>query len=157
MEANPYAAPTASLADQVVPAPALWNPNAAASWSLLFTPAFGSFLQMRNWQAMGEDAKAKASWYWFIATFALIALAMLPTFLLPETHALNKIADRAGFIILLTWYISNGREQAKVVSDRFGKNYPRRPWLVPILVGFAGVIAFLVVIVVLVLALGVRL
>jgi predicted amidophosphoribosyltransferase len=28
---------------------AIWNPNAASNWSLVFTPAFGSYLHARNW------------------------------------------------------------------------------------------------------------
>lgn len=39
-------------------APPLWNPNAAANWSLLFSPVFGALLQMKNWEALGEDDKA---------------------------------------------------------------------------------------------------
>jgi len=37
---------------------AIWNPNAAANWSILFTPAFGSYLQMLNWRTLSEPAKA---------------------------------------------------------------------------------------------------
>lgn len=33
---------------------ALWNPNAAANWSLLFTPLFGAYLHMLNWRSLGE-------------------------------------------------------------------------------------------------------
>ena len=54
MTPNPYAPPKAEVADvgRTEVAPALWNPNAAASWSLLFSPAFGAFLHMKNWQAL---------------------------------------------------------------------------------------------------------
>jgi hypothetical protein len=60
---NPYAPPKAAVEDVVTfePSPALWNPNAAASWSLLFTPIFGSLLHMKNWQAMGNREKAASS------------------------------------------------------------------------------------------------
>ena len=145
MEPNPYAAPAAALSEAAsAPAPALWNPNAAASWSLLFSPAFGAFLQMRNWQALGEEAKAKASWYWVLATIALFVLIMVVAFLLPESHPLNRVADRSGIAILLAWYFTNGREQPKFVAERFGKTYPRRGWAAPIAIGFAAVLAFIV-------------
>jgi hypothetical protein len=39
--------------------PALWNPNAAAGWSLLFTPAFGAFLHARNGTRWGVIARPK--------------------------------------------------------------------------------------------------
>jgi hypothetical protein len=41
-------------------APALWNPNAAANWSLLFSPMFGAWLHMKNWAALGEPERAAA-------------------------------------------------------------------------------------------------
>ena len=60
-EHNPFAPPQAEVAD--VPtgeaAPALWNPNAASSWSLLFSPIFGAYLHMQNWQALGQPDKAE--------------------------------------------------------------------------------------------------
>ena len=50
MNPNPYAPPTARVDDVATgdAAPALWNPNAAANWSLLFSPAFGAWLHMKN-------------------------------------------------------------------------------------------------------------
>lgn len=155
MEPNPYAAPAATLSEAPpAPAPALWNPNAAASWSLLLSPAFGAFLQMRNWQALGEEAKAKASWYWVLATIALFVLIMVVAFVLPESHFLNKLSDRSGFAILLAWYFTNGREQPKFVAERFGKAYPRRPWAAPLAIGFAAIIAFIVAFVGLAMVVG---
>jgi hypothetical protein len=43
------------------PPPALWNPKAAAYWSLLFSPAFGAFVHARNADAMGRVDEAKAN------------------------------------------------------------------------------------------------
>ena len=63
MSTNPYAPPKAVVAD-IAPrqdSPPLWNPNAAANWSLLLSPAFGAFLHMKNWEELGEPAKAAAS------------------------------------------------------------------------------------------------
>ena len=57
MSLNPYSPPGAII-DDVMNAPPLWNPNAAANWSLLFSPAFGAFVHMKNWQALGEPEKA---------------------------------------------------------------------------------------------------
>jgi hypothetical protein len=50
----------------------IWNPSAAANWSIIFTPAFGSFLQAINWRVPGDEKKAKAMMNWFY----LIAVAM---------------------------------------------------------------------------------
>jgi hypothetical protein len=50
MTTNLYAPPKAQVADivQAEAAPALWNPGAAASWSLLLSPAFGAILHPHN-------------------------------------------------------------------------------------------------------------
>jgi hypothetical protein len=76
MTPNRYAPPTADVADigRGQTAPALWNPNAAASWSVLFSPAFGAFLHMKNWQALGEPAKASAAKIWAIATLLVMVI-----------------------------------------------------------------------------------
>ena len=50
----------------------LWNPNAAANWSLLFTPIFGSYLQFRNWQALGKKDEADNARNWFIFSILFI-------------------------------------------------------------------------------------
>ena len=40
----------------------IWNPNAAANWSLLFTPAFGAYIHYLNWQKMGKTEVAPEKW-----------------------------------------------------------------------------------------------
>ena len=55
-----YAPPTAHVDDvhaarQSAVAPPLWNPGAAMAWSLLFSPIFGAFVHMKNWQALGPS------------------------------------------------------------------------------------------------------
>lgn len=143
---NPYAPPQAAVAD--IPAgearPALWNPNAAASWSLLFSPIFGSWLHMRNWQAMGDDAKAATSRRWVLgSTIFFIALVLL-TALLPESQVVDGLSRLAGFALLLAWYYSIGKSQNALVLARYGKDYPRKGWAKPLgaaVVLFIGFIA----------------
>ena len=68
---NVFAPPKANLEREATEeAPALWNPNAAANWCLLFTAAFGAYLHMRNWQALGQPDRARASRNWMIAVIA---------------------------------------------------------------------------------------
>lgn len=45
-------------------APALWNPNAAANWSLLFSPMFSALLYANNWIALGELQQAGSVRWW---------------------------------------------------------------------------------------------
>lgn len=61
---------------------AIWNPSAAATWSLVFTPAFGAFIHMRNWQAVGQPQLAASARRWFYASLSLLMLQVL-------TRALN--------------------------------------------------------------------
>jgi len=120
MTDNPYAAPEADVRVVAADAPALWNPNAAGNWSLLFTPVFGSFLVWRNWLAIGE--RQRAGLVWFIVSLVML----LPTMAVPGL----------GLLWLIIWYFGSARGQARQVRERWGNDYPRRPWLVPILIGF---------------------
>ncbi len=44
---------------------ALWNPTAAALWSLLLSPALGAWLLKRNWERLGHPDKAREAFGWF--------------------------------------------------------------------------------------------
>lgn len=132
MESNPYAPPVAPLATPAAQANApLWNPGAAASWSLLFSPAFGAFLHMRNWQALGDTAKANQSRNWFIGSIVLLVVAGLSGFVFPEAGA-DVIGRAVGFGTLIAWYLTLGKQQVELVKTRFGTTYPRRSFLPPI-------------------------
>ena len=50
----------------------LWDPEAAALWSLLFTPIFGCFLITKNWTRLGEDSRAKSSMLWLGGSVVLV-------------------------------------------------------------------------------------
>jgi hypothetical protein len=84
MATNLYAPPKARLADVVQheDAPALWNPGAAASWSVLLSPAFGAFLHMKNWEALGEPDKAAGAKKWVVIYLVtILGLAAVSAFL----------------------------------------------------------------------------
>ena len=148
-QANPYATPASPVQDAVEAAPALWNPNSAALWSLLFSPVFGAWLQMRNWQALGQEDKARLSWNWCIGSVVVLIASIIAALLLPETHWFQKLGNRFGFILLITWYLANGKSQVAYVKERFGKEYPRKGWGLPLLVAFGTLIALFLVVVVL--------
>lgn len=146
---NPYSAPSGDIREVAgEAAPALWNPNAATAWSLLFSPVFGAYLQMRNWQALGDAPKAQASWYWCISTFALIVLLVFASVLLPDGNPMHKLADRSGLIILLVWYFANGKQQIAYVKERFGTDYPRKGWGAPLGIAFGALFVFFMALVV---------
>ena len=150
-ETNRYAPPKAQVADVVGSdqAPPLWNPNAAANWCLLFSPIFGAILQMKNWQALGEDDRAASSKRWAIGCGIATFLAMLMGAYSATTPNSNNGTSSYGIVILIVWYIANGRAQGKYVKERFGKDYPRRGWGMPILIAI-GVFACVVFVAVIV-------
>lgn len=121
---------TAALANT----PDLWNPNAAASWSLLFSPLFGAWLHASNWTALGENDRARKSmrWVYFCTLFLLVA-PFLP----------DKAATGAGFWILIIWYFSSGRAQAKYIRQRLQQDYHRKGWAKPLGIALLVVFAYI--------------
>lgn len=146
-EHNPYAPPLAEVAD--VPtgdaAPALWNPNAASCWSLLLSPVFGAYLHMKNWQALGRPDKAEQCRKWVVGLVAFFVLATLAPLVIRDAAIVDKLGRVGGIALLITWYYAIGKSQQTFVFGRFGKNYPRRGWTVPLLAA-VGVLAGLVVV-----------
>lgn len=110
----------------------LWNPNAAAAWSLVFSPIFGAYLQMRNWEALGQPDRALRSWRWVKYGFLGVVAVLLATTFLPQTSGLNAAIHLTSLAWLITWYYANGKAQAAYVLARHGTGYPRRGWLGPI-------------------------
>ena len=106
---------------------ALWNPNAAANWSLLFSPIFGSYLHMLNWRSLGESERAAASQKWFYAGVGLVVLSLLVGF-----SSDTDFARALGGIFLLSWYFVSARGQAAYVKDKFGTAYVHRRWGKPL-------------------------
>ena len=148
MSINPYAPPKAVVAD-IAPrqdSPPLWNPNAAANWSLLLSPAFGAYLHMKNWEELGEPAKAAAAKAWAIAVLAILVALPLAIVLVPALSSLQNVSSAFGLVLLISWYVSSGRAQVRYVKERFGKDYPRRGWGRPLFMAMLAVLAYIVVV-----------
>lgn len=150
---NPYAAPEAAVAElgSAEDRPLLWNPNAAASWSLLFTPVFGAWLHMRNWRALGDPAKASQQGWWIVASVVLMLGLAAASIALPENKTLDAMSRIGGLALLLAWYFSSAKAQARLVKERYGDGYARRGWGLPLLFGVLGMLAFFVAAVAMVL------
>lgn len=131
----------ASVADSE-PINAIWNPNAAANWSLIFTPAFGSYLQMLNWKALGQSDKAESSQNWFYASLAILVVYVLMGVFMSDSKAADGAARGLSFLYLLVWYFSAGRSQGKFVKEKFGSNFPKKPWGKALLIGIAAIIGY---------------
>lgn len=110
------------------PACALWNPSAAARWSLLFTPAFGAFIHMLNWQALGQPERAASARKWFYASLCLLMLQVFTRALNARLGTEPLLMHPAGLLFLLVWYFGAARQQALLVKARYGARYRRKAW-----------------------------
>ena len=118
-------------------APALWNPNAAALWSLLFLPVFGATLHMLNARAMGDkDQIRQSKWALIILLVIFLLLPLVALFFNPKNNTF-------GLILLLGWYFAIGRRQVEAVKQQYGSNYPRKSWLKPLALAVLGVAVYL--------------
>ena len=118
-------------------APALWTTNAAASWSLLFSPVFGATLHMLNARAMGDkDQIRQSKWALIILLVIFLLLPLVALFFNPKNNTF-------GLILLLGWYFAIGRRQVEAVKQKYGSNYPRRPWFKPLALAVLGMVAYL--------------
>ncbi len=129
---------------QVVDAGAIWNPNAAANWSLVFTPAFGAYIHMLNWRSLGEIGLAQRSRCWFYISTALLVLYVLLSLLIPDEKAADGLARGIGVIFLFSWYFGSARAQAKYVKAKLGNSYERRPWGKPLGIAVLGLVGYFI-------------
>ncbi len=125
------------------PTNAIWNPNAAANWSILFTPVFGSYLHRQNWEALGELELAARTKKWLYTSIGIIVFLVCLNLLLPNSEAVALFVRVIAILYLVTWYYACARPQAKYVKERFGEDYPRRRWGKPLLYALGFTIAWL--------------
>lgn len=127
-------------------APALWNPNAAALWSLLFSPAFGAFVHARNADALGRVEEAGANRAWFYVSLGYLAFVLVSIFI----PAIPDWLFRGAAVgILLGWYLRLGKKQIRHVKENCQHGYQRKSWGKPLGVAFGCFAAFLVTIAIL--------
>lgn len=102
--------------------PELWNPAAAANWSLLFTPMLGAIVHMKNWETLGDASAVKKSKIWaIIAAVVFVASVVM----------LEKPAPVI-LLVTIAWYIESARKQMAFVKSKWGTTYTRRSWRVPL-------------------------
>jgi len=121
---------------------AIWNPNAASNWSIIFTPAFGSYLHALNWRTLGKEERAKSAMGWFYFSLAMLVVYILMGVLMADDETADVAARGLGFLYLIIWYFSAGKAQAKYVKNELGSDYPRRSWGKPLLIGIAAIACY---------------
>lgn len=120
--------PTSSDPSSGKSKPSLWNANAVASWSILFTPIFGSYLNAKNWQELGEGKRAKSSKKWLYISIGVVIVCAF----LSESVALGVAAW-----LLVIWYFAAGRKQSKYIKAELNNEYQKKAWGKPIMGGIA--------------------
>ncbi len=113
--------------------PELWNPNAAANWSFLFTMIFGALLHTRNWRVLGKEELAKKSMYWMYGGIGAVILYLL----LPESGFDYVLLIGP----LLAWYFTMGKSQNKYLKDN-NIEYTPKSWGKPIGIGIVALVLF---------------
>jgi hypothetical protein len=110
------------------PGPALWNPQAAALWSLLFSPVFGAWLHALNWRALGDPERQRRSVRWMMAGLAICVFYVVVGLAWADPDIADRISSATALAYLLAWYLGPGREQIRTVREHHGQAYPRRAW-----------------------------
>lgn len=107
------------------PAP-LFGPDAAALWSLVLTPLFGTALMLVNaWRDPQAVDRATAT-AWVVAAAAALAGAI--AFSLTAGHAGAWSLARIGLAFLtVVWYVAVAQPLSKRVIRRYGAMYRRAP------------------------------
>ncbi|MDM5178213.1 hypothetical protein F2P44_18600 [Massilia sp. CCM 8695] len=104
----------------------LWNPDAAAFWSLLFTPLFGAFLLIRNWETLGESGRAVRACWWFALSLVMVILNFYYSLLCGDASPWRM----SNVIFLLVWYIAEASPQERFIRERLGTDYARQSWAI---------------------------
>ena len=126
--------------------PELWNPNAAAYWSILFTPAFGAYLHARNAEILGRTDEVRSNMAWFYVNIGYLFFVFVSVFI----PAIPDSVFRAASIgLLVGWYSSLGKNQIKHVKDMWQDRYQRKPWFKPLIIAFACLIVCIAAIIIL--------
>ena len=114
----------------------LWNPWAAAGWSLLFSPVFGAWLHAANWRALGYPDKAVAARRWSYAMLGMVLLSGLVSALF-ELYA-RHLPVIVTVAVTITWFSLPARAHCRHVREATGGRYRRRAWWPVLLGGVAG-------------------
>lgn len=116
----------------------LWNPNAAANWSVIFTPIFGASLLTMNSRAAGD--RGRFNWHlgWLMACCVAYCVAMGLSVQAAVEERESMVPFAVYFGSLLVWYFAACRPEAMRVSGLYRDGSTRRSWLAPVSVGVIG-------------------
>ena len=137
-----FVQPVAPEVAKAIPSPAIWNPLAAARWSLLFSPAFGAYIHAKNADILGRKIEAKENRIWFYVSLGFLAFTIISAFI-PAFDGADSLFRWINLGILVGWYSNAGRKQVKFVRDTWAGNYLKRSWNKPLWVGLGCLVTFI--------------
>lgn len=121
----------------------LWDAREIAWFSLLLTPVFGFYYQMKNWQMIENKEQIKLSQLWLKISLGYVALSLLLALVLPTQMGLAVI--KVMFLMyIFVWYFSNAKTQIEYIKKNIPPNYKRHLWGIWVYPAMAGVAAFIV-------------
>lgn len=114
--------------DAAVEAPMLWSPAGIALWSMVFTPAFGAWLQMYNYRRLGDHERAATSWRWCMAGLAVLGWNAVGSALGQRIGLGTPLFGWLNLALLVAWLGATWPAHARIVCDKWGDGYRRRRW-----------------------------
>jgi len=118
--------------------PAIWNPYIVANLCLLFSPLFSTIIQYINWNALKQKDKAKLSRIWIFTWIAILIIFLVLGVILPIEYL--NIYISCYTIILIFWYFINGKNQSEYVKEKYGTEYKRKTWEIPLSITIGGLV-----------------
>ena len=86
----------------------LYNPKAAANWSLLFTPIFGAYVLKTNWKILGREEQEKRSKIWLISLIIIWGIGLL--------FLSDQFCSAIYLIGLISWFFLERKPQMKYLT-----------------------------------------
>jgi hypothetical protein len=123
----------------------LWNPMAAAWWSLLLTPLFAAILLDHNWRSLGNREKSFWSRVLILTAGGALAAGLISA-IIPTSAATDKVITGLGKIVGITLTascFSIARAQRQFLSEAGRSKYEKRRWGRPIAMGGISLAAYI--------------
>ncbi|MCC6072828.1 hypothetical protein ACFSQU_13780 [Massilia sp. GCM10020059] len=117
----------------------LWSPVGIVLWSVLFTPAFGAWLQMYNYRRLGDDAAAAVAWRWCLGGLAVLGWNALASAIGQRLGLDTPLFDWVNGVVFLAWVWATLPGHSRAV----GPAYARRGWDSVVVLGLLAAVAYL--------------
>lgn len=117
----------------------LWSPAGIVLWSVLFTPAFGAWLQMYNFRRLGDDARAGVAWRWCMAGLAVLGWNALASAVGQRLGLDTPLFDWVNGGLFVAWVWATLAAHVRAV----GSGYARRSWDSVVVLGMLAAVSYL--------------